>query len=364
MPETPFQERTEPATPKRRREAREEGKVARSQEINSAMVLLSGLGLLALTGPFMIRRLADLARRLLGGSGEFELRADLLLGYFTGGVPFILTTLAPLVGTIVIVGLLVNFAQVGFVLSWKPLAPKLDALSPTRGFGRIFSKQGALELVKSLLKVFLISWIAYLTLRVELPKITAMIGSPALVIFGYAATVALKLGLRVALAILFLAIFDYAFQRWDYEKGIMMSRKELEDEARQTEGDPHVKARVRAVQREASRRRMMEQVKKADVVVANPTRLAVALQYDRPSMRAPKVVGKGARLLAQRIRELARTHGIPIVEDPPLARTLFKVDVDSEIPVALFRAVAELLAYVYKLKERRSRLLAAPTAGL
>jgi flagellar biosynthetic protein FlhB len=355
MPDDFFQERTEPATPRRRHEARQEGKVARSQELGSAFVLLAGIGLLAVIGPFMLQRLAGICRALLGESGHIELRADLLLGYFARGVPYVLWTLAPLTAAILAIGLLVNLAQVGFVLSWKPLRPRLDALSPTRGFARIVSKHGAMELAKSLLKVVLISWIAYLTLRAEIPRLTSMAGGGALGIFGYAALLALKLGLRVALAILFLALFDYGFQRWDYEKNIMMTRREVEEELRQTEGDPRVRARVRSAQREMARRRMMEAVKTADVVVTNPTRLAVALRYDRARMRAPKVVARGARLVAARIREIARQHGVPIVEDPPLARLLYKVEVDSEIPVALFRVVAELLAHVYRLKERRTR---------
>ncbi|MCK4304938.1 MAG: flagellar biosynthesis protein FlhB [Candidatus Eisenbacteria sp.] len=354
MADESFQERTQPATQRRRKQAREEGKVARSQEINSAFVLLSGLGLLALTGPFMLERLASIARKLLGGSSQIELGPGLLIGYFAGGIPHLLLILAPVALGIMGVGLLVNFAQVGFVPSWKSLAPKLDAISPTRGFSRLFSKQSGVELIKSLFKIALIALIAWLTLRSEIPRLTAMFGGPPLPVYGYAATVALKLGLRVVLAILFIAIFDYAFQRWEYEKSIRMSHKELQEELRQTEGDPHVKARVRTAQRELVRHRMMDEIKTANVVVTNPTRLAVALRYNRATMRAPKVVAKGARLLADRIRELAAQHDVPIVEDPPLARMLFKVEIDAEVPVALFRAIAELLAYIYRLKQRRA----------
>jgi len=265
----------------------------------------------------------------------------------------VLLLLAPLAGTLVVVALGVNFAQVGFVLSWKPLAPKLSALSPTRGFGRIFSKQGGVELVKSLIKVALIAGIAWLTLRHEFAQLTARIGSDPLPTYLQAATVLLKLGLRVGLALLVLALFDYAFQRWDFEKSIMMSVKEVEEELRQTEGDPRLRARVRSVQREMARRRMMAKVPEADVVVTNPTHLAVALRYDRETMRAPTVIAKGERYLAQRIRELAEQHDVPIVEDKPLARLLYKVEIEHEIPAALFRAVAELLAYVYRLQARR-----------
>ncbi|MCK4412078.1 MAG: flagellar biosynthesis protein FlhB [Candidatus Eisenbacteria sp.] len=353
MPEAAFHERTEPATPRRRRQAREEGKVARSQEVNSAFILLASLGVLALAGPFMLRRMMGLTRAILGATGQVDLRADLLMGYFSQGLPEVLLTLVPLAGTVLAVGLLVNFAQVGLVFSWKPLAPRLDALSPTRGVGRIFSKRGAVELLKSLIKIALIGGIAYVTLREEIPRINALLGADPLPLYGYAATVVLKLGLRVALVMIGLAIADYAFQRWDFERSIMMSHREVEEELRHTEGDPRVRARVRAVQREISRRRMMENVKTADIVVTNPTRVAVALRYERQSMDAPKVVAKGERLLAQRIKDLARKHGVPVVEDRPLARMLLRVEIDAEIPVTLYRAVAELLAYVFRLRQQR-----------
>jgi len=351
MPEPTFQERTEPATPKRRREARESGKVARSQEVNSALVLLAGLGLLGLAGPFMLTRLMVLTRRLLGSSAEAQLRPELVAGYFGGGVTQVLGILAPVAGAVLLAGLAANFAQVGFVASWKPLAPRLDHLSPARGFARIFSKRSLVELLKSILKVALIAILAWMTLKPEIPRFAAMEGQDPRPMFGYAATVALKLGLRVALALLFLALADYAFQRWEYEKGIMMSPKEVEEELRQSEGDPRIRARVRSVQREMARRRMMARVPTADVVVTNPIHLAVALKYDRETMRAPKVVAKGARLIAERIKEVARASGVPLVEDRPLARMLFKVEVEQEIPVTLFRAVAELLATVYRLRQ-------------
>ena len=331
----------------------------RSQEVTSAFVLLSGMGALAVAGPFIVERLASMMRRLLSQSGEIHLSTGALMGYFTDGIPYVFTIIAPLAGCIMIVGLAVNFAQVGFVLSWKPLTPKLDSISPVRGFTRLFSKQTGMELFKSIAKIVLIGWIAYMTLRSELPTLASMMGGDPLPVFGYTASVALKLGLRIGLAILCLAIIDYAFQRWDYEKSIRMSHKEIEEETRQTEGDPHVKGKIRAQQREIARRRMMDELKTADVVVTNPTRLAVAVKYDRTSMKSPKIVAKGARLVAKRIREAAREHGIPLVEDPPLARLLFKIEIDSEIPVTLFQAVAELLAQVYKLKAKRHRLAAA-----
>jgi flagellar biosynthesis protein FlhB len=359
MADQGFQERTEPATPRRRKQAREEGKVARSQEITSAFVLLFGMGTLAVAGPFIFTRMADLVRRLLSQSGQIEMNTGALMGYFKDGVPYVLSIIAPLAGAILIIGLVVNFAQVGFVLSFKPLTPKLDTISPIKGFGRLFSKRSGMELFKSITKIVLIGWIAYLTLKGEIPTLAGMMGSNPMPVFSYAASVALKLGLRIGLAILCLAIIDYAFQRWEMEKSIMMSHKEVEEETRQTEGDPHVKGRIRAQQREIARRRMMDDLKTADVVVTNPTRLAVAIKYDRSNMRSPKIVAKGARLVAKRIREAAREHGIPMVEDPPLARLLFKVEIDSDIPVTLFQTVAELLAHVYKLKAHRSRFVQA-----
>jgi len=359
MADQGFQERTEPATPKRRKQAREDGKVARSQEITSAFVLLFGMSALAVAGPFILRRLSDLVQGLLSQSGQIDINSGALMGYFIDGMPYIFSIIAPLAGCIIIIGLLSNFAQVGFVLSWKPLAPKLSTISPASGFSRLFSKRSAMELFKSITKIILIGAIAYATLKNEIPTLASMMGSEPLPIFGYAATVVLKLGLRIGLAILCLALIDYGFQRWDFEKSIMMSHKELEEETRQTEGDPHVKARIRTAQREAARNRMMQEVKNADVVVTNPTRLAVAICYDKETMRAPKIVAKGARLVAKRIRELARENEVPIVEDPPLARLLFKVEIDDEIPMTLFQTIAELLAQVYRLKARRQPLAGA-----
>jgi flagellar biosynthetic protein FlhB len=350
MPDLAFQERTEPATPKRRREARESGKVARSQEVNSAFVLLAGLGLLAFEGPLMLERLMALTRHFLGESGSVELRPELMPALFAGTVRPALLVIAPVALAVLLVGLAVNFAQVGFLATWKPLVPSLEHLSPARGFARIFSKQSFVELLKSILKVVLIGGIAWMTLAPEISRLAALVGADPLPVFGYAATLTLKLGLRVAIALLFLALADYAFQRWEYEKSLMMSPKEIEDEMRQTEGDPRIRARVRSVQREMARRRMMAQVRTADVVVTNPTHLAVALRYDRASMKAPKVVARGARLIAERIKAIAREHGVPVIEDRPLARLLFKVELDREIPVTLFRAVAELLAYVYRMR--------------
>ncbi len=355
MADQGFQERTEPATPKRRKQAREEGKVARSQEITSAFVLLFGMSSLAVAGPFILRRLSDLVQRLLSQSGQIDINSGVMMGYFNDGIPYVISIVAPVAGCIILIGLLTNFAQVGFVLSWKPLAPKLSAISPVNGFSRLFSKRSTMELFKSITKIVLIGLIAYMTLRKEIPFLASMMGSEPLPIFGYAASVALKLGLRIGLAILCLALIDYGFQRWDLEKSIRMSHKEVEEETRQSEGDPHVKARIRAAQREAARNRMMQEVKNADVVVTNPTRLAIAIKYNKDSMQAPKVIAKGARLVAQKIRELARENNVPIVEDPPLARLLFKVEIDDEIPMTLFQTVAEMLAQIYRLKERRQR---------
>jgi len=358
MADESFHERTEPATPRRRRQAREEGRVARSQELNSALALLAGMGLLSLAGPFMLTRLMAAMRWLLSGSGDFDLSADMLGTYLRAGLPFVLLTLLPVAGGLCAVGVLANLAQVGLVLSWKPLAPKLDALSPAKGFARIFSKQSGVELVKSLLKIVVIGWIAWVTVRAEIPRFAGLMGADPGALFECAAAAALRLGLRVALVMVVLAAADYAFQRWDYERGIMMSHREVEEELRETEGDPRVRARVRAVQREMARRRMMQKVKTADVVVTNPTHLAVALRYERRTMKAPRVVAKGERLVALKIRELAARHRVPVLEDRPLARALFQVELEHEIPVALYRAVAELLAYVYRLKQRPQTALA------
>ena len=230
--------------------------------------------------------------------------------------------------------------------------PKGDRISPLSGIKRIVSKRGLVELAKGLFKVGIVAFVVYLTMKAESENLVQLMDMSVAQIFGLSADLILTLGFRLTL--LLLAILDYAFQRFDYEKNLRMTRQEVKEELKQQEGDPMIRSRIRSIQREMSQQRMMDDVGAADVVVTNPTHIAVALRYDPESMHAPVVVAKGQRLLAEKIKELARSAQVPLVENKPLARALFKaVRVGDQIPEDLFRATAEVLAFVFQLKRRR-----------
>jgi len=344
-------ERTEKATPRRRQEARRRGSVAKSMEVNSALALLGGASVLYLWGGHMLKDMAELVREVLTEVGSTRLtpvevqRCALAWLGILGGI------LGPVLAATVAFGLAANYAQVGVLFSGEPLVPRWDRINPAAGFRRILSRRALFELLKGVFKVAVVGWVAYGVLRGRMEKFFEMADWELGEALGFIASTAFVVLLRSGVVLLFLAILDYGFQRWEYERNLRMTRQELKEEFRQTEGDPLVKARIRSLQRQLARSRMMQAVPKADVVVTNPTLLAVALMYRPEEMEAPEVVAKGARKLAERIKKIALEHGVPIVEDPPLARLLYrKVEVGQQIPVELYQAVAKVLAYVYKLR--------------
>ena len=353
MPEDSFQEKTEKATPRRRQKAREKGNVAKSSELNSALILLASVAGLGFLAAGMSKRLLDLSRFFLSQGFAIQLNQVNLYSYFCFVLKRVFTLFAPFLLIVIIAGLAANLAQIGFLFTLEPLKPKLNTLNPLSGFKRLFSLKGLFELPKAVVKLIIIGIIGYLTIKGKLPQffLLSQMGLNAmLTVLG---KVALLLGVRVSLAFLILAAVDYVFQRWDYEKKLRMTKEEVKEERKQYEGDPLIKGRIRSVQRELARRRMMKEIPKADVIITNPTSLAVALRYDSEKMAAPQVVAKGARLLAQKIKELAKKYDIPIVENRRLARLLYrKVKIGEEIPVALYQAVAEVLSYIYKLKDK------------
>jgi flagellar biosynthetic protein FlhB len=257
----------------------------------------------------------------------------------------------PLLATVFVTAILSNIMQVGFVLSGEPIKPKLSKLDPIKGLGRLFSKQSFMELFKSLLKLAIIGAVAYLTVRGEMKNLLLLGEMELNSIIAYILLTIFKIFIRCTLAMIFLVIIDYAFQKWDFEKRMKMTRKEVKDELKRTEGDPLVKSRIRSIQMQMARKRMMQAVPQADVVITNPTDLAVALKYDSSVMEAPKLLAKGSGRIAKKIKELAEEHDIPIVENKELAQGLYSsVEIGQEIPPILYQAVAEVLAYIYKLK--------------
>ena len=351
MAEENYQEKTETATPKKREKTREEGQTARSVEIPSVFVLLAGILVLYFSGYVSYKHLTGIMRH----SFTFDAIPDCNINYVVSllntflGEVFLFVL--PVFISVFAIALLSNFLQVGFVLSHKAITPKFSRLNVIKGFGRLFSAKSLMELVKSVLKLSIIGIVSYFVVKAELESIPFLYHHSIGQILLYMCKISLKIFIWTISVMIILAIFDYLFQRWQFEEQIKMTKQEVKDESKQAEGDPQVKARIRSLQQQAARRRMMQEVPKADVVVTNPTHLALAIQYDAMSMNAPKIIAKGAGAVAERIKRVAKENDVPVVEDKELAQNLYKtVDIGDEVPVSLFKAVAELLAYVYKLK--------------
>ncbi|MBN2008087.1 flagellar biosynthesis protein FlhB [candidate division KSB1 bacterium] len=349
-----FQEKTEKATPKRRGEAREEGNVARSMEINSATVLLVGILALYFLSGWMLSHMQWGIKFLIQQSPFIELSVEDLDNFAMIAIRFLLECVAPLAFIILVFGIVANVLQVGLMFNLKPLQPNFNKINPIEGFKRLFSMRSLVEFIKGLIKIFIVGYIAYLTIKSDFQTFYLLLDSHIPVIVLQLGKLAFKLVLKTTLILVILAILDYLYQRWEFEKNIRMSKQEIRDESRQSEGDPKVRGRIRALQRQIVVNAMIKELPEADVVITNPTQLAVALKYDTASMTAPKVVAKGARKMAERIRNIAVEHGIPIVENKELAQALFKtVDVGKEVPTKFYQAVAEVLSYVYRLKGKK-----------
>lgn len=344
-------ERTEPASPRRLEKAREEGQVPRSQELTTFTLLIAASGSLWVIGSIIIQKLSAVLESGLRIEQEIAFNPALLLPRLFQLALDGLLAIAPLLGWLVIIALLAPMLLSGWLFSSKALFPDFKRLNPVNGFKRIFSSRGLIELVKAIAKAVIIGGVAAGIIWSHKQDVLDLIGMPLdISLISMGRLIGWTFMLIVG-AMLLIVLIDVPFQIWNHARQLRMSREDLRKEAKEDEGDPQVKARIRSVQREMARRRMMAEVPKADVVVTNPTHYAVALKYQDRSMRAPKVVAKGTQLIAARIRELADEHHIPVLEVPPLARALYHhVELDTEIPETLYTAVAHVLAYIFQLK--------------
>lgn len=361
MAEKNDQEKTLPATQRRLEQAREEGQVARSRELTSAALLISAGAATLWGGAAMGGWFAALVKRGLTLDREAAFDISAALGR-AGGLAFeAFTTLLPALGLLVAVALLAPLALGGWLFTTKSLLPDFSRLSPARWAGQLFSFHGATELVKAIAKAGLIAAAALLMLWHSRDEIAILLLAPPVEAIAHAARFAGLGFLAAAGAMMLIAAIDVPAQLWKHHHGLRMSTDEVRREMKETDGDPHIKQRIRAQQREMSRRRMMSDVPKADVVVTNPSHFAVALAWNEGAMRAPRVVAKGTELVAARIRKLAQEHGVPVLEAPPLARALYKhAEIGAEIPAALYNAVAQVLAWVYGLRASRNAGHAVP----
>lgn len=351
MAEESFQERTEKATPRRIREAREKGQVARSQDFSAVIVMLCGLAALVALGPAMSRELRGLLTWSLSDSAKFAIDPATAQGFFFKvGWVFVKAT-APIILALTVIAFGSSYLQVGNVFSTTALEPKFDKLNFVAGAKKLLTIRSLVALARDVFKLTLIGLIAYYAIKREVPTLVTFPQMSAGEIGTSMIGISVRIAIKILMALLVLAALDLAYQRFDYFRGLRMSHQDIKEEFKTTEGDPFTKGRIRSIQREQARRRMMQDVPKADVVITNPTHLAVALKYDADEMDAPTVIAKGERLVAQAIKKIAQEAGIPIIENKPLAQALFKtVEIGMQVPGQLYRAVAEVLAYVYSLK--------------
>ena len=358
MPQEGAQDKTEKPTPKRRRKTREQGQVAKSQELNSVAVLLAGLGALYFMGGMLYANLSDFMRHVLGSLDGAHFNHDMFHD-FSGTVwSHFMDTVLPIWAVVFAAALLVNLAQVGFMLAPKRLKPDFKRLNPLKGIKRWFTMRTLVDIAKNLGKLAVVGFTAYYTILDEWDFLPNLGGMEIMPIVLYVVDVSFTIFFRCVLAMTVLAVLDWAYTKYEFEKNLKMSKQEVKDEYKQSEGDPQVKGRIRAVQRERAKARMMSSVPEADVVVTNPTHLAVALVYRAEEMDAPQVLAKGANKVAERIKEAAKKAGVKIIEDKPLAQALFKaVNVGDYIPSELFETVATILAHVYREKNRHHSLL-------
>ncbi len=354
MAEQQGQEKTEAPTEKKRRDSREEGQVAFSKELPSAALLAGMLITLIASSPLILDSFREMTSKIFR---EMSKANELSIGslYDLSGEIFsiLLPAFAPFAAIIVFVGIFASILQVGVQITLKAIAPKFNKISPLTGLKRLFSTQSLADFLKSLAKLIIVGIVGYITYMDKITELNGLYVATPEAILEYNFTVVAEVSGKIVLALVAIAIFDYLYQRWHHEKQLMMTKQEVKEETKQTEGDPQLKARIRQIQREMSNARMMQEVPKADALIVNPTHFSVAILYDRDVMEAPEITAKGTDHMALRMRTVARENNVPILERPELARDLYaNVEIGETIPERFYKAIAEILAFVYRLRKR------------
>lgn len=346
-----FGDKTHEATPYRRQQAREQGQVAKSQDLASAATLLAAVGILMYWGESVVVLLGKLTQRYLSREAWIEVDGTTIGAESYGLIVEIGRAMLPILGLLFVVAVMANVGQTGFLFVPKNLALDIGRLSPWKGVQRVFSVSSAARLGFGIFKITVVACVAAWSVWGQREQVLSLSGVAISEIATYLASVTLGTCFKVGIALLILAILDFAFQRWKHEQDLRMTTQEVREEMKTLQGDPQILARRRAVQRQLVMNRLGAAVPKADVIVTNPTELAIAIQYDHQAMDAPVVVAKGAGAVAQRIRRLALENNVPVVERKDLARALYKqVDIGKPVPAAQYAAMAEVLRYVYQLK--------------
>ncbi|TCW38674.1 flagellar biosynthetic protein FlhB [Thermohydrogenium kirishiense] len=347
-------EKTEPATPKRRQDARKKGQVFQSREVTSAIITIAGFLVIYFTVQNSIEEIMNLIKYLFlnyGGASDNTFTVNGIYKLFEIILTVFLKLILPTVATVFLVALVSTYAQVGFVFTSESLNIKLERLNPLEGIKRMFSRRTILELLKAIVKIGILGYVMYSFLIGQYKGIPQLLDMSVQDLIKYSLNIFGGILLRISIVLIVLGIVDYIFQWRDYESNLRMSKEDIKEEFKETEGNPQIKSEIKKKQRQISMRRMMQNIKKADVVITNPTHIAVALMYDNEINDAPVVVAKGQDYIAQKIKEEAIKYSIVIVENKPLAQSLYKTtDIGDSIPPELYKAVAEVLAYVYSLR--------------
>jgi flagellar biosynthetic protein FlhB len=347
------QEKTEKATPKKKQESRKKGQVAKSQDVNTALILLFVFLLLVFTGGMMREQLLDMVKHGFQEYMLWNLSAEnihmLFLDYSIQAV-FIT---APIMAIVFAAAMFANYVQVGFLFSTDAVKMKLNKLDPIQGAKRIFSIRAIVELLKSLLKISLVGAVAFAVIWLQFDEVMLLSQKSIAQSLSFLGFLTVQMGIATSILLLLLSIFDYLYQRYDFEKSIKMSKQDIKDEYKKMEGDPKIKSKIKEKQRQMAMQRMMQEVPQADVVITNPTHFAVVLKYDEQKADAPLVVAKGVDYVAVKIKDIAKHHDVIMIENRPLARALYaQVEIGEIIPEQFYKAIAEILAYVFKLKKK------------
>jgi flagellar biosynthesis protein FlhB len=353
MAEETDQEKTEQATSKRRQDAREKGQVAKSRELASVAVLGACLVYFYFGASSIGNRLMELMKASFRKSGQMTISIDNIQPLLTDLIFQTFALLAPFLLVTIIAAFMINILQVGILFSSEAITPKYSKIDPIKGLQKLFSLRSLVELVKNILKMAIVGFVAYLTISGESHKLLPLADLGVNYILGYMAEVSFKILYSTCWVLAILAVLDYGYQKWEHERSLKMSIKEVKEENRQTEGDPLIKGRIKRLQREMARKRMMAAVPKADVVITNPTHLAIAIRYEPETMNAPCVIAKGADFLAEKIKEIARNSGVPVIENKLVAQVLYKMTaIEQAVPENLYKVIAEILAHVYSFKQK------------
>jgi flagellar biosynthesis protein FlhB len=346
-------EKTEKATPKKRDDARKKGQTAKSQDVNTAIILLAVFLFLTFSASYIGNIVFDLFNQTFQEYMLMELTENTVQVITMDIMKELALLLGPIMLVALLAGLFSNYIQVGVMFTTKPLEPKLEKIDPIKGFKRIFSLRAIVELLKSILKISFVGAITFVILWMNIDQVLSLSFKSVGESLATMASLTVQMGIAASLALLFLSLFDFLYQKYDFEKNIRMSKQDLKDEHKNIEGDPLIKSKIKQRQREMAMRRMMQEVPEADVVITNPTHFAIVLKYDENKMDAPYVVAKGVDYLAQKIKYIANENDVVMVENRPLARSLYdSAEIGDAVPEEFFKAVAEILAYVYRIKNQ------------